>query len=453
MKQNNTPSAVERNLLDNRFIGGLMKSKWYPGIIQWPTALVFFLIMYLLLLGPTMSHSNFGSALTWILWWPLIPLVFLLFGRFWCAICPFGTINDLVQKYVGHNRPVPNFLKKYGVWIIMAAFIAITWADNVFGVIKSPWASGVLLLLILTGVVISGVFFERRAWCRHLCFLGGMSSNYSQTGMLALRGTPEKCAKCKVTACYKGNDKAPGCPMFEFPRTMDTSGQCNLCGYCVKSCPNNSLTLTVRPPTKELWSIKKPRFAAALLAVVIMGILFVQNAAMLEIWQSILSGLEGVLGTDNNTILFTAAFTAAIGAPILLLWLASLAAKKINGETVTKNFARFGYAVIALSLAGHISHNLFHLLGEGGSIVAIGATFVGATASVAPGLFNGSIIQVLQYFVIILGIAGSLYTTYRIAKSNFPDKVLATVLPFGALILSLGIVNLFLASMPMTHRM
>jgi ferredoxin len=241
--------------------------------------------------------------------------------------------------------------------------------------------------------------------------------------------------------------------MFEFPRTMDTSDQCNLCGYCVKSCPNGSLTLTARPPTKELWSIKKPQFAAALLAVVIMGILFVQNAAMLEIWQTILSGLEGMLGTDNYTVVFTVAFAVAILVPVLLLWLASLIAGRINGESITKNFSRFGYAIIALSLGGHIAHNLFHLLGEGGSIVTTGATSIGVTAALAPGLLDGSIIQMLQYAVIALGIAGSLYTAYRIARSNYPKKVLATVLPFGALILSLGIVNIILAGMPMTHRM
>ena len=36
---------------------------------------------------------------------------------------------------------------------------------------------------------------------------------------------------------------------------------------------------------------------------------------------------------------------------------------------VFENFARFGYAVIPLDLAGHMAHNLFHLLAESGSVV------------------------------------------------------------------------------------
>ena len=105
---------LEEDLLKNRFINWFLKSKWFPGILQWPTAMVFLLIIYVLLLGPAIAHNNFGTALTWVLWWPLIPIIFVLVGRFWCAICPFGTLNDVVQKFAGHNRPVPIFLKKYG---------------------------------------------------------------------------------------------------------------------------------------------------------------------------------------------------------------------------------------------------------------------------------------------------------------------------------------------------
>ena len=114
------PGRNPANLLENELIGRFMRSKWYPEIFQWPTLAIFMLIMFELLLGPTSAHDNFGTALTWVLWWPVIPILFLFLGRFWCAICPFATINDVVQTLVGSNKPAPIFLRKYGIWIIDA---------------------------------------------------------------------------------------------------------------------------------------------------------------------------------------------------------------------------------------------------------------------------------------------------------------------------------------------
>ena len=135
------------NLLRIPLLRHLMTSRWYPGILAWPTLIVFIFITYQLVVGPAKAHDNLGTALTWILWWPVLPIIFLLAGRLWCAICPFGTINDLVQKWVGNNRPVPRFLKKYGIWIIDAVFILITWSDHIFGLVRSFCPYSIQLLI------------------------------------------------------------------------------------------------------------------------------------------------------------------------------------------------------------------------------------------------------------------------------------------------------------------
>ena len=91
----------ERNLLDNRAFAAFVRSRWYPGVFQVPVAAVFGFVAYELLTGPTRAHDNAGTALMWVLWWPVVPITFLLLGRFWCAVCPFATLSDLVQRLVG----------------------------------------------------------------------------------------------------------------------------------------------------------------------------------------------------------------------------------------------------------------------------------------------------------------------------------------------------------------
>ena len=106
-----TPAPASRGLLDNRLILGFLQSRFYPAIFTYPVLLAFGYIIYSLLWGPAAASANLGTSLTWVLWWPLIPLAMFALGRFWCGICPFGTTIDLVQKFAGLGRPVPPFLK------------------------------------------------------------------------------------------------------------------------------------------------------------------------------------------------------------------------------------------------------------------------------------------------------------------------------------------------------
>lgn len=445
---------TEENLLKNKILASFVKSKWYPGIFQLFVGIVFTFIVYELLTGPTKAHDNFGTAGTWVLWWPILPIMLFITGRFWCAICPFGALSDVVQKLVGSRKPLPKFLKKYGVWLIDAMFIAITWSDHIFGVVESPRGSGTLLLLITIGVVFSGAFWERRTWCRYLCFLGGLSGNYSRAGILQLRGTKEICAKCTSASCYKGTEKAEGCPMFEFPKTMEDNAECNFCGNCVKNCPNSSIKISLRPPTKELWFIRKPRFEAAFLAVVIMGIVFVQNVTMLKVWENILTWLENAVGTDSYYVTFTITFIVAMAIPVLLLYATGLIAKIFNKDSVKQNFTKFGYAIIPLDMAAHIAHNLFHLLAEGKSIIFTFIALFGVEMhNTSAAILDNATIQALQFILIGIGTIGSIYTAYRISKSNYETKKISTTIVYTALLILLGIFNIILFVLPMGMRM
>lgn len=445
------------NLLDIPWIKAMLKSRLFPGIIQVPVLIVFAFIVFELVAGPSEAHDNFGTAATWVLWWPLIPIIFVLLGRFWCAVCPFATVSDWVQKFVGNNRPVPKFLRKYGIWLIDIFFILITWSDHTFGIVENPRGSAFLLLLITTGVIASGAFFERRTWCRYVCFLGGLSGNYARSGGLELHTTPEKCAQCTTQSCYKGNEKVAGCPMFEFPRTMDSMARCNLCANCIKTCPNDSIQLSPRIPSQGLWFIRKPKFEESFLAIVIMGIVFVQNITMLDVWQSILNKLENLVGTTNYFVTFTITFIIAMALPVLALFLSSYASKLANKRSVIENFSRFGYALIPLDLAGHIAHNLFHLLAEGKSVIfsfmALFGMNVGQGQSTA--FVSDTTIQIMQFAIIALGTFGSIFAAYKISKSNFESegKTISSLIPFAVLSLVLAVINIYLFMLPMAMRM
>ncbi len=451
------PLPPGRDLMQIPLVARILRSRWYPGILQVPVAAIFGLVAYQLLAGPVTADRNAGTALMWVLWWPVLPITFVVVGRFWCAVCPFGALSDFVQKWVGVNRPVPRFLKLYGLWIIDIQFLAITWSDHIWGIVESPWGSGVLLLLLTTGVIISGAFFQRRTFCRYLCFLGGLCSNYSRSSVVELRADTSICRTCKSkAACYNGSATQAGCPMFNFPRTMDSSANCTLCANCIKACPNDAIQVNTRKPLSELWFLDKPKVEESFLAIAIMGIVFIQNIAMLSVWQDVLAWIEATTGITSYPVIFTVAFVVAVSVPVGMVALASRFAARGNLETTLANFARFGYALIPLDIAAHVAHNLFHLLAEGSLVFSTVASLFGATpAQGATPLASPAVILILQLAVLALGVAGSAYTVHRITNRRYQTlaRRRATVSPYLVLLGILAAMNVYLFMLPMAHRM
>jgi ferredoxin len=448
---------MSANLMNNKIVSTVLKSKWWPAIPQAITIWVFAVITWQLLFGPRDAEYNLGSLYTWILWWPLLPITFLLTGRFWCAICPFGLINDVVQKAFGRNKPVPKLIKNYGIWFIDALFIFITWADHLFGIFSSPLLTGGLMLILITGVVVSGALWQRRTWCRHLCFLGGLAGNYARNSMVELRATPETCATCKSkAACYNGTATVAPCPVFEFPRTMETSENCNLCGNCVKSCPNNSIEIRLRPISKEIYSIHnrkdEPKFDEAFLAIVVMGIVLVKNMDDFAhpIWAGALQWVQDFTHTPY-AIAFTLLFLVVVNIPGVILTLMSLVAQFVNGDSWKANLTRFGFALIPLDMALVVSNTCPDLLGNGRALLYSALALFGVESGDAPRqLIDGAIIRDVQYGLIVIGAAISLHSVYRIAHHYFDAKghVTRTLAPYSAMVAGFAVLMLWIFSHP-----
>ncbi|MGE5372798.1 MAG: 4Fe-4S binding protein [Solirubrobacterales bacterium] len=443
------------NLLNQRWIKGLLKNRLYPALFQWAAVVVFALITLETLFGPSAPDENFGSAATWVIWWPLIPLLFFLLGRFWCAICPFGWLSDKVQTLWGANRKVPQFIKTYGLWIIDITFLLITWGDHIWGIVENPRGTGVLLLMITGSVLVIATLFERRTWCRYLCFLGSLSGNYSRAGMLELRADQAICRTCKTKDCFTGTAKVPGCPMFEFPMTMTTNANCNLCANCVKTCTHDSIRLSPRIPTSEFWDMTRTRFEEAFLALVIVGIVLIQNITMLDFYPELLQWIERTTGIHHTNTAFTLLFLAAMAAPVLILFAAAAVSKQFTGDTCRTAFTHFGYAVIPLDLAAHMAHNLFHLLAEGKAVYFTTMGLFGMSMPMGSmRIISDPVIEMMQYTLVILGMLGSLYTVYRIARHRYPNaKLFPVVLPYMTIIALFGIVNYLTFTVRMGMRM
>lgn len=62
--------------------------------------------------------------------------------------------------------------------------------------------------------------------------------------------------------------------------------------------------ISARVPSKELWFIRKSRLEESFLAIIIMGIVFVQNITMLDIWKDAQKFIEGITGNQLHGNLY-----------------------------------------------------------------------------------------------------------------------------------------------------
>jgi hypothetical protein len=261
--------------------------------------------------------------------------------------------------------------------------------------------------------------------------------------------------------------------MFEYPRTMDSNRACNFCSNCIKTCDHDAIRITPRPPTSELWFIKKPRFEESFLATALIGIVVSQTMIMLEVWEPFMTWFENTTGITNFPVAWTLIFAAAMLIPLLLMLAASFVSSRMSGETsnssiisdqtaklgveakgsaetTISSFNRYGYALIPLGLGIHLAHNAKHFLGEGFSVFYSSASLVGWNITGDLSILNMPTIQIIQYILSILGILGAMYTAYKISTNN--PNTRSFVLPYIVLILMFGILALWMYSIPMAAR-
>jgi hypothetical protein len=96
---------------------------------------------------------------------------------------------------------------------------------------------------------------------------------------------------------------------------------------------------------------------------------------------------------------------------------------------------------------------MFHLLAEGKAIYYNGAALVGHQVTGPAAVLSMGTIQILQFIMLGLGIFGSIFTAYKIAaRDQGEGKTWKAFWPHLLVLLLFGLVNIWLFTMPMQHR-
>jgi polyferredoxin/CRP-like cAMP-binding protein len=388
-------------------LGPVMKffqSRIYPRVALLLTGPFIALIIYLGLFGPQDPQRNAALALTWGIWEPMLMLSAFFSARMWCAVCPAGAVSTLARRLAGLNLGVPTFIRNYGFYLTAGGIAVIYWSEAATGMPGSPRATALLVLCIVALAAVSGLLFQRNAWCRYLCPLGNIVGLLSNCSILELRSNYGLCNNtCSKHDCYTGTEKGEGCPMSEGPFSLRSNQNCVICGLCIKTCPNQSPVLNLRLPGYDLWSAPMLEKSFAVLTMTLIGTQFFRGIGYL--------GGEGLFTGDASLVAWTQTFLLMAGSILLAALYALYANRVVFGRDSRPKGAeryRIAYALLPLAFACELGFHLEQLFTIGGKFLPILGGQLGLSLQLPSASASPLTVKTLQVLLVIVGAVGSL---------------------------------------------
>lgn len=290
-------------------VARVLRSRKFQFFLILPNQLVFWLVIFTGLLGTADPGLNFGTAITWYVWFCLVFVMMVVVGRAWCAMCPFGGFAEWIQRrslwqrtqrHLGLGRKLPDSVAQYGFLSSVGAFLLLTWIEEYFNIAGPgrPIATAVMVLGIVTSALVFFLVFERRTFCRYLCPLSALIGTVGAMGSVAGFRTRDRdaCISCATKDCMRGGEEGYGCPWYTWPGSADSNLACGLCTECYKSCPSGNVGLYLQPPLTSVVAPTRRRADVAWAVAILWGLVVFQQVNATNVYATVDGWLNRTLG-------------------------------------------------------------------------------------------------------------------------------------------------------------
>jgi polyferredoxin len=378
------------------------------------------------LIGTPVGSHNFSIVFIWIAWWALLILVAVpFFGRGWCAVCPIPVPGEWLQRGAVLSPPAkkPKWLNLRwpkalrNIWLQNISFLLLALFSSVL--LTTPNVTGIVLAIMLFGAIGLSTVFERRAFCRYLCPVGGFIGLYSQTAPIELRIKDKQvCVACKGKPCYNGSASGYGCPWDVFPGGLTKNSYCGLCMECIRTCPHDNIAINLRPFSADL---NKPsaRMDEAFKAFIMLGSAMIYAAVLLGPWGALKEAAYNV-GT-RAWFIYATVFLGIIFV-VTPTFFSLCVSRFDNINSFKKRFATLSTALIPLGLMFWVAFSLSFVLTNASYILAslsdplgLGWNLFG-TADIAWQPLLTSILAPGQTLALVGGLIWSMNTAQKAAS-------------------------------------
>jgi polyferredoxin len=439
----------------------LLVNRWPQFLVRAIALIGFLLAIAAGVVGTPVGNRNFSIVFVWIAWWALLILIAVpLAGRGWCPICPIPMPGEWLQnrallgprsskRAFGLGRKWPRGLRN--IWIQNGAFALLALSSAV--VLTRPGATAIILAAFLFIAIGTSLIFERRAFCRYLCPVGGFIGLYSQAAPLEVRVRDTAvCATHRTKTCYTGSEDGYGCPWGVYPGSLVKNTYCGTCLECLRTCPLDNIAINIRPAGADLSQPRGRKLDEAFKAFIMLGSALVYSAVMLGPWGQLKTAAYGI--GSLPWLLYVLAFLALVfGFLPGLFYLATRAGQALapDRHNSRKRLTAYAYTLVPLGLAAWIAFSLSFVFVNASYILPVLSDPLGwgwdlfGTVGYNWTPYLTRLVPSLQILVLVVGLAWAGVTARRIAQESDYPAAWRQALPINlfCLLVTVGLLWLF----------
>lgn len=465
------------DLLSVPVLGALLRWRHSRTLLQIPLFALSLVMIAEGLAGPTLSPKNLATVLTWVHFRGALVLAILFAGNLFCLACPFMLARNFMRRWIRPRFTWPRALRNK--WIPIALFVGVLFSYELFGLWASPWLTAWVIVGYFAAVLVVDGFFTHGTFCKYVCPIG-------QFNFVAATASPlevavrdhDVCDACATKDCIRGRREPSsplvvlqrGCELALFQPAKVGNMDCTFCLDCVHACPHDNVGILSRLPAGELMSDPQRsgigRFSrrndiAALAIVFCFGALM--NAfGMVSPVYTVESWLKHTLHFNSQAGVLGILFAAVVVVePAILLGLAALCTRAWGG--VKSGWlaiaVRYSYALAPLGFGMWLAHYGYHFLTglytiipvTQNALVQIGWPILGDPRWTLVGLPK-TVVEPIEFGFLLLGLAGSLLISWRLAQDDSGEHPVRAFLPWGTLCVVLFLCCVWLMTQPMDMR-
>ena len=355
-------------------INKLFKNRYFLPLLQFLSLIVFVLLIYSAIgittqdpdFAKILRNTNLPNLIVWSYWWPLIIVMAILFGRFWCSICPMELITSFFGK-IG-LRKKPNKLLRSG-WIITIFYaIIVILGIHTFAIHRIPQYMAIYMLILFIVALIAGLIWEKRTFCTYICPVGHLLGLYSLLSFKKLRViNSDVCEHCKTKDCiskpnqYKFTGRS--CTSELYPAKIEDNRNCILCGQCHKSCIKDNIAIQKQRFVSGLFTDIKLSWAEIAFFIILSGFVVYEIFVEWKVSKQIIMAMPdwanhslNISGSPAGTV---KAFILFILLPFVFYIIFAIIKKAIAKESWKRSLTQLVIAILPVTASMHLLKAVF----------------------------------------------------------------------------------------------